>query len=282
MDPVTARKTWRTVEPLHGLVYFVSDRTEVYGELGLREMSAYFASRSAPMGAVPADVVIATFFNFHPGFVRRAMEGIWDQVTPAAVLDARREVVDRSLRRILGEDVLASEELAEAAELARRAALRACERPEGRPLFAGHAALAWPDDASPHLVLWHAQSLLREFRGDAHIAAMTVEGVSGGEALVIHAGTGEIAAAALQGSRNWPDDEWQTICEGLRGRGLLDADGTLTEAGRVHRQWVEDRTDSLSVFAYEAIGDDGCERLRALARPWSRAVVASGEFGFGN
>ena len=280
MDPIVARKTWRTVEPLHGLVYFAQERDEVYDGLGLRREQGYFVSRSAAMGAVPAEVVIATFFNFHPAFVRRAMDaGVWTVTTPAAALDARLVVVDRMLRRVLA-DLVGSEQMKEAATLARRAAERACERPEGRPLFAGHASLEWPDARESHLVLWHAQTLLREFRGDAHIAAMTAENVSGCEALVLHAGTGEIAGGALRSSRNWPKDEWAACVEGLQTRGWIDTERKLTDAGRVHRQWVEDRTDALSVYAYEALSEDGCERLRQLCRPMSQAVVANGELGF--
>jgi hypothetical protein len=276
MEPVIARKTWRTVEPIHGAVYFAAERDEEYGALGLREESGYFASRAAPMGMVPAEVVIATFFNFNPAFVRRAMDGVWDVTAPDAVTTARLTVVDRMLRRMLGEDAVASAELRRAAELARRAAERACERPEGRPLFAGHAALDWPPADEPHLVLWHAQALLREFRGDAHIAALTVEGVSGVQALVLHAATGEISPTVLRSSRKWPRDEWTAAVDGLRQQGWVDDDGGLTAAGRAHRQWVEDRTDARSVFAYEAIGEDGCAELRQLTRPLSKITVAAG------
>jgi len=280
VDPIIARKTWRTAEPVHGIVYFAAERDEAYDALGLRRDQGYFVSRAAAMGAVPTEVVIATFFNFCPPFVRGAMHDAWDITTPAAAIEARLAVVDRALTRILGREVIGSPEVARAAELARAAAERATECPEGRPLFAGHAALAWPDADAPHLVLWHAQTLLREFRGDAHIAAMTAEGVSGCEALVIHGATGEVAPAVLRSSRNWPADDWDACVDGLRTRGWITEDGMLTEAGRTHRQWVEDRTDLQSVYAYEGIGEDGCEQLRSLVRPLSQAIVAGGELGF--
>lgn len=276
MEPVIARKTWRTLEPIHGMVYFATERDEVYAKLGLRQESGYFASRAAPMGAVPAEVVIATFFNFNPAFVRRAMDDVWTQTTPETAVEARLEVVDRSLRRLLGDEVAGSADVRRAAGLARRAAQRAAERPEGRPLFAGHASLAWPSDDDPHLVLWHAQALLREFRGDAHIAAMATEGVTGLEALLMHAATGEVPAAVLRASRNWSRAEWAAGVTTLQERGWLVGDETLSDAGRAHRDWVEARTDELSVFAYEAIGEDGCAELRQLTRPLSRTVVAGG------
>jgi hypothetical protein len=166
----------------------------------------------------------------------------------------------------------------EAATLARRAAECATQWPEGRPLFAAHASLPWPDD--PLLVLWHAQTLLREFRGDGHIAAMAVEGVTGVEALILHGATGEVPPATLRSSRSWPADEWAAGEDRLRTRGWLDEGGGLTDAGRAHRQWVEDRTDALGAPAYGALGEDGCERLRVLCRPLSRAIVDAGGFGF--
>ena len=278
MDPALARKTWRTLEPIHGLIYFAPEASEAYVGVGLPPaMGGYFASRAAAMGPVPAEVVIATFFNFFPPFVRETIPSAWSVASPEQILAARHEAAERALRARLGE-LASSPEVEEAAVLARRAAEASTQWPEGRPLFAAHAALPWPDD--PLMVLWHAQALLREFRGDGHIAAMTVEGVSGLEALILHAATGEVPAATLRSSRQWPKAEWAAGEDGLRARGWLDAEGGLTDAGRAHRQWVEDRTDALAVPAYEVLGEDGCERLRTLGRPLSKAIVEGGAFGF--
>ena len=274
--PVTARQTWRTLEPVHGMIYFVPEGPDRYARLGVHAgRMGYFASRSAALGIVPAEAVVATFFNFEPGLVRHAIPAVWDIVTPAQMLAARMEAADLALRRILG-DLLAGPEMAEAATLARRAAEAACERPEGRPLFAAHAALPWPDD--PHLVLWHAQTLLREFRGDAHVAALVTEDLSGIEALVTHAASGDVPAEVLRTSRAWSQDAWDGTVEALRGRGLLSpgADIAFTAAGETQRRQVEDRTDRAAAHAYGPLGEDGCERLRHLVRPFSRAVVASG------
>ncbi len=88
MDPVIARKTWRTLEPIHSAIYFASEARGEYRAVGLDDrMTGYFASRSAPMGAVTAEVVIATFFNFDPDLVRRSMDGVWDRVLPSEVLE---------------------------------------------------------------------------------------------------------------------------------------------------------------------------------------------------
>jgi hypothetical protein len=186
---------------------------------------------------------------------------------------------DAALRRTLGDSV-DSPDMARAAVLARTAAEAATDEIQGRPLFAGHARLAWPD--APHLILWHAQSLLREYRGDGHIAALTAAGLSGVEALVVHAATGEVSASILKATRAWSDEDWAAAVDSVRARGWL-ADGEdlqLSESGASHRQAVEDTTDRLAVRAYRALGEEACAELRTLARPFSKAVVSSGTFGF--
>ncbi len=273
MDPVVARKTWRTLEPYHGVVYFAPEPREEYKKLGISDrMMGYFGSRAAPMGAVPAEVVIATFFNFHPKLVSDRVPAVWDIASPQTLLDARLRGADAMLRRVLGEEI-DSDELKEAAALSRRAA-ESC-KPEGRPLYAGHASLPWPDES--HLVLWHAISCLREFRGDGHIAAMTVEGLDGCEALVTHAASGDVPPVALKGSRQWPDDEWDAAVERLRARGWVTDESTFTDLGRERRQAIEDATDRLALPAWEALSEDECARLRSLVRPFSKAIVESGE-----
>lgn len=264
MDPVIARKMWRTLEPYHGMIYFAEEAKDL----------DYFAARAAAMGAVPAEVVIATFFNFYPDFVRRSIPAAWAQRSPEDWVAARREAAGQSLRRILGAE--GGDELREAAGLARRAA-EACT-PEGRPLYAGHASLEWPPEDEPLVALWHAIALLREYRGDGHIAALVAEGVDGPEALVIHGATGEVPPPVLQRTRAWPDDEWAAAEARVAERGWLAEDGTLTDAGRAHRDRVEAVTDEQALRPWRALGDEACDRLRALVRPWSKAISESGVF----
>lgn len=275
MNALTARKTWRTLEPIHGAIYFAAEAREEYSAIGLDDrMTGYFASRSAPMGAVTAEVVIATFFNFDHDLVCQSMDGVWDRVSPDEVLAARLRGADRMIRAH-AEEFVGSPEVVEGAELARAAALAACDRPEGRPLFAGHASLPWPDE--PHLVLWHAQSLLREFRGDGHIVALAVEGLDGCEALVTHGAAGDVSAEILKATRQRTGDDWLAAEERLRERGWLDSDLAFTDLGRERRDWIEARTDELAAAPYDAIGVDGCARLRELCRPVSQAMM--GAFG---
>ncbi|MGH9170100.1 MAG: SCO6745 family protein [Acidimicrobiales bacterium] len=277
MDPALARKTWRTVEPLHAMIYFVPEAGEEYGAAGLEgSRMGYFASRAAAFGPAPAEVVIATFYNFEPSLVRRAIPRAWSLASPADLLLARRRAADRALRRGLGEDLADSDSVVEAAALVRRAAEAACEHPEGRPLFAAHASLAWPEE--PLLDLWHGQTLLREFRGDGHVAALLLADIGPVEALVLHEASGEIPPGFLQVSRAWDDSEWAAAVERLRDRGLLTSAGALglSPGGAALRQRVEDETDARALAPYRALGAESCDRLRDVARPLSKAVVANG------
>jgi hypothetical protein len=268
-----AHKTWRTVEPLHGMIYFVPEAAEAYARLGVTGTAGYFASRAAPMGAVSADVVIATFFNFNPELVRSAIPDAWARATPADLIAARFAAVDAACRRILGNAIVESPDMTRAATLARTAAEEAARHVEGRPLAAGHADLDWPSE--PHLQLWHAQSILREFRGDGHIALLVIHGLSGLEALVTHAAAGDVPARVLLATRAWPEGAWQLAADDLRRRGWLETGEELrfTATGAQHRKEIEDGTDALSSLPYEALGEEGCSELRSLVRPWSKVFA---------
>ena len=273
MEPADARRMWRALEPYHGAIYFAPEGAEEYAAVGLEPgMMGYFASRSAALGPVPAEVVIATFFNFNPDLVRSVIPRAWTLASPEAIIAARMRAADRSLRRMLGDGVVEGNEVAEAAMLARTAS-EGCF-PAGRPLHAAHAALPWPDE--PHLALWHAVSLLREFRGDGHIAALVASGIDPLTALVLHGGTGEVPPAILRATRQWPEEEWDARANDLRSQGILDAQGMLTEEGKALRQGVEDTTDVIALAPWDHLAADGCARLRELGKDLSRAIVAAG------
>lgn len=272
----TARKAWRRLEPVHAMIYFVPEAVEEYAALGVTDRQmGYFASRSAALGRASAELTIATFVNFCPDLVRQAIPAAWDLVSPERMLEARLRAAGRALERA-GFD--RHPDLAETVALARRAAEAACEHPEGRPLFAAHAALPWPDE--PHLALWHAQTLLREFRGDGHIAALTVEGLSGLEALVLHAASGGLPVRFLKESRGWGDTRWEATEKDLRARGLLGEGLTLSAEGQTLRGRIEDRTDDLALPAYAVLGEHDGERLAGLARSFGRGVVDRGLLTF--
>jgi hypothetical protein len=271
VTPEIARRTWRSLEAFHGMIYFSADAAARYEALGLTGGAGYFASRSAAMGTPSAEVVIATFYNFNPALVRTALPAAWQVTSPEKVLEARLAGADATLREVLGPALLDSPEMARAAALARRAAASVAGDLTGRPLYAAHTTLPWPDQ--PHLVLWRAQTLLREYRGDGHVAALLTGGLSGIEALITHAATGTISASALRVSRGWSEEDWAAGVAGLQERGWLAADGGFTPLGQEGRQQIEDRTDRLAVLPYASLGADGCAELRTLAGPLTTPLI---------
>ncbi len=270
------RRIHRTIDPYHTVVYFSDLAANRYAECGLHGASGYFASRSAALGPVPPQVVVATFFNFAPRLVHRALEGAWDHAAPEEVLQARLEVADGTLRAHLGPEVIESTEMVRAAEIARRVAGEAATHGEGRALFAAHAALAWPTD--PHLELWHALTLLREFRGDAHIAALLTAGLDGIDAIVLHAASRKVPAAFLRSTRGWSDAEWSDTVTLHRATGWLaaedgpDGEPVLSENGTAMREEIETATDRASALPWLTLDREGLEELRLLVRPWARAL----------
>ncbi|WP_214400989.1 SCO6745 family protein [Pseudonocardia lacus] len=276
MEPRDAGRIARGLEPLHSMTYFAPETEQYLTQAGLKPgRMSYFAGRSAPMGAVGAAVVAAAFYNFNPALVARSIPAAWALASPADVVAARFASVDAALRRMLGDEVLASPEVAEAAGLARRAAEAA--RPEGRPLGAAHLSVEWPNE--PHLVLWHALSILREHRGDGHIALLIDAGLSGIEAIVSHVASGKgFLRAFAQASRGWSEDEWAAAAAGLTERGLLDGDGALTEQGADLRKRLEVDTDRLGFGPWAHLGAEGAARLGELGGGVVRALLAAGCF----
>jgi hypothetical protein len=188
------------------------------------------------------------------------------------VLAARLEGADAVLRRLLG-GWADGPEAAEAAALARRA--MEGQDPAGRPLFAAHAALPWPEP--PHLVLWHAATCYREFRGDGHVACLLADDVGGLEAHVLAAGGGQLPAGFLREHRGWSEEEWAGAAGRLQARGWLTADGSLTQAGGAARDARERRTDDLAAAPWARLGPAACGRLGALlADPVGRVVEGGG------
>lgn len=270
----TARFLWQRLEAYHGLIYFVPESDQHYTALGLDAgMMGYFASRAAAMGQVPAEVVVATFYNFEPARVRALVPQAWQRTTAAALWDARLAAADAALVRVFGSRLQATD-IAEAATLL-RSIIEVCDV-AGRPLFAGHLAQAWPSDA--HLALWFAITLLREYRGDGHVAALTVEGVSGIEALVLHGATGEVPAAVLQTTRGWDDGAWAGAVVGLQRRGWVDEACGLTVAGRQHRDRVERYTDELAAKPWALLSEAQVASLGALGKELTATLVSAGTF----
>ncbi|MFB8139974.1 SCO6745 family protein [Streptomyces parvus] len=285
-EPARVRQMWHLLEPLHAVLYYAPAAFEEAAALGYdteERWASYFAWRAAPLGAAGADEVVRTFHSFAPRVVDGHVPAGWAVADPDAVLAARLRAVDRTYRELFGDRVEGAG-FAEAAALARRAAEAAAPGVSGglgaakapgalSGLGAANSALPWPD--APHLALWQAATVLREHRGDGHIAALTGAGLDPVEALVSFAAVGA-AAPEVFASRGWSAEEWGAARRRLQERGLLAADGTATDAGRELRAKVELRTDEEAAAPWRALGATGRERLaELLGEPWLE-VIGSG------
>jgi hypothetical protein len=230
----------------------------------------YFAGRAAPLGLVPAEVVDALFYNFAPGEVARHVPKVWRTTTPQAAIAARQVGCARALRRILGDHV-GSAGFARATELLTKAAISApCE---GRPMYAALRAIPMPDDSVARL--FHAASLLREHRGDGHIAALMVEGVGGLEAHVLLALDKGMPAASFGRIHHLPTAQLAAVIDGMRDRGLIADDGWLSESGRAVKQRVEAFTDDLAARPYECLEPSELDELMITLEPLATLLLAA-------
>ncbi|MFC9295299.1 hypothetical protein ACFTWH_15850 [Streptomyces sp. NPDC057011] len=274
---LAARHAWHgAINPLHSTVYFSPDYLKELAALGVADPgAANLAGRAAAMGPVGAGVVAATFYNYRYEHLARVLPAVWDTVSPEQVIAARYRAADSTLRRLLGDETVESPELAEAAELAIRAT-EGCTR-HARTLYSAHADLPVPEQ--PHLRLWHAATLLREHRGDGHLAALLIVGLDPVEALVSHGATGKgMTSKWLKATRGWQQADLDAAAGRLRERGVLDADGELTEDGLALRERLETETDRLDAAPYEHLGAQGLARLAELGGGFVLKAVAAGAF----
>jgi len=269
--PELARHLYDRFEPVHAVTYFAPEARAALDNLGYRGFwMGYFAARSAPLGQAAPEVVTAVFYNFAPWRVAKALPAAWEIAGPRAALRAREDSAVAALRRYgLADD----ENVRTAARLAGDAARQASVA--GRPLFAANLALPWPTE--PVAALWHATTLLREHRGDGHVAVLAAADVSGRESTVLHAAAGAVPADYMKRTRHYDDAEWRACERSLIARGLLADDGSLTAAGRELKSHVETTTDKLALHAFDGLGDGEVEALSDALTPIARTVIDNGD-----
>ena len=267
----TARRMFELVEPIGAIPYSADEPNEAMFALGYTDFwDTYFAGRAAPLGAVPAEVVDALFYNFAPGEVARHIPKVWRTTTPAEAIAARQRGCLSALRRILGSD-LDSPAVDRAADLLLRAATSAPI--DGRPMYAALRTLPVPDEVVARL--FHAASLLREHRGDGHIAALMVDGIGGLESHVLVSLDMGLPAASFGRIHHLPAAQLDAVIGGLRDRGLVGDDGWLSATGRAVKQRVESLTDDLAAPPYECLAADELEELEATLEPLATRLVAA-------
>jgi hypothetical protein len=273
-----ARALWHVTEPYHAITYFATEAQAAFERVGLRGFwRGYFAGRAAPLGPVGPGVVTACFFGFHRDFVARALPSIWSMAAPATALEARLAGVDAAVHRIFGEELPSGNPSKAAAVF--RDALAPCET-AGRPLFAANRELDW--SAEPHLALWHATTLLREYRGDGHVIALTNAGFDPCEAHVTQVAASGASLDTIRPYRGWGDDDWAAATERLRARGWLDAHGRLTGAGRDAREQVERDTDRLASEPVARLGENALAALLPMFLQIATRLDESGTIPYPN
>ena len=262
-----ARAMWTMFEPVHDVMYFAPEALGAFTEAGLRGYwRGYFAGRAAPLGGTGAAVVAASFYNFAPAFVARAIPGVWDLITPQEAIAVREAGVAAALRRLLaGREA----EAAKAADLLWRAAEDLDFA--GRVLAAANAEL--PVSGEPLTRLWQATALLREHRGDGHFAALLAADIDGCEAVVLRCAK-DISRDLMQPVRGWTDEQWGAAAARLTEHGWIGEDATITAAGRAAHDAVEAATDQAAARPWNRMGTAGLAEIADVLLPLAQACAA--------
>jgi hypothetical protein len=277
-----SRNLAAALEPVIGQVYFAPECHAAYAGLGfasspgqlgpvaLPDGPAYFTSRGSLLGQVQPDVIAAAFGVFKPEVVRTGVVFGWSITDAGTIFAARRAGAVAQLERVLGP---ATDDVRATADLLARAV-----EPlgvAGRPLFAGLRSW-WDDPADPWTRLFHLGDMLRECRGDAHVAAWSAAALDGVETGLLNDLYMGLPFKSYVRTRGWNDDELDAAEARLVSRGWL-ADGALSDAGRAAREAIEVATDEQVAPALAALGDD-LDAVLAVLQPWGAAIRAAGAY----
>lgn len=268
-----SRAFWRAIETVHVPVYFAPDAKQTYEAIGLKGYwMGYTASRSAALGTPSAPVVTALFHGFSPAIIERALPSAWERATPEAILAARHELASSAIAAgVEGFDVAAvTRELGLMAKGIDFA---------GKALAAAHHSVPAPDDATAQL--WHAATVLREYRGDCHIAILTAAGLNGVSSNVLATAAGYVKTDQRQ-LRGWTEDEWQIAVDELTTRGWVDPSGAITPTGKSARDQIEDTTDRVCAAGLDREATARGITVEAKLVEIARSIVATGVIPFPN
>ena len=259
------------IEPIATVCFWSEPAYDAYAAKGLDFLAGYVWGRASVLGEPEAPVVASAFGVFEPELIASLYDAGRQVCSLTDVRAAKESGAVAALRHVLGHlDTVTDVEPVVA--VLRRAA--AAASPTGRPLHSGWTALPWPAD--PLGQLWHACSILREHRGDGHVAAYVSAGLSGLEANLLTEALVGWEPLSYTGSRGWSPEAMQEATAALAERGLL-ADGALTPAGQTLRDEVERTTDRLVAPAVRAAGPELGEAVARL-NEWSRLITEAGWF----
>jgi hypothetical protein len=262
-----ARRLRDACEPLAMHALWNRHTNERLAALGLDFLTGYVWGRAASLGEPSPPVVAAVFAWFEPGL----LAGLYETARTAVPRERLLAVRDAGTAASLAE-VLAGDDPAEVADLLADAVERADGT--GRPLFSGLRGRGRPGD--PYQRLWWACDLVREHRGDSHVAVANAAGLGPVEMNVLTECWIGMPLLSYTATRGWPEAAMSAAVDGLEARGWL-RDGALTDAGRAARAGIEDRTDATEQPIAAALGGR-LDEVVARLDGWSERCIAAGAF----
>lgn len=277
--PHVSRLLASALEPVTGQVYFAPEAHDNYAKLGFApsrgefngvmapDGPAYFTSRGSVMGQVPGEVVAAAFAVFNPAVVIPSVTHGWSLTDASTICAARDAGGIGQLLRVLGDS---PDGATRARDLLRRAT--DVLRPEGRPLYAGLRSQEIPSTLTGEV--WRLGDMLREFRGDSHTAAWIGAGFNACEIGILSELFWGMPVRSYSRTRGWSDDDYTIALDRLKSDSLVSSEDSLTSAGRLARERVEEATDLQMQPVVHALGDD-IDELIDILRPWGASIRAA-------
>lgn len=263
-----ARALRDAIEPLACQAIWSPEAAEDYAALGLDDyFAAYIWQRTAALGTPPTPVAVMALGVFAPDLIAPVYEKGAAALSRDDVVRIRLDAPGRTVRRELGGiDDEASHAVAQL-----RRGIEAAES-TARPLFTGLRTDPWPQDPLAGLV--HACTILREHRGDSHLAACATAGLDPVQSNVLTELWCGYDLLTYTPSRGWSAGRMDDAVRALRDRGLLEGDA-LSAAGLRFRSELEATTDAMQETVVSAMGPD-LDGLTKQLGAWSDALVATG------
>ena len=140
-------------------------------------------------------------------------------------------------------------------------------------MYAALRAIPTPEDMVTRL--FHAASLLREHRGDGHIVALMAEGVGGLEAHALFALDMDMLPEKFGRIHHLPAAQLAEVTDGMHERGLIGADGRLSQQGRAVKRRIESLTDDLAAKPYEILEPSELGELITILEPLAAQLRAA-------
>ena len=268
-----SRAFWAAAEPFTIAALFTPEARAVVEAAGLPARATYVVLRAAPLGPADPSVVTAAFHGFPQSVIEQVLPAAWSAISPVDAVTGTHQAVAASSARQFAEHP-GVEPVARTADLL--AEVVADLDTTGRPLAAVNQAVAAPAD--PWARLWRALNTLREYRGDAHVAALVTADLDAVEAQVLMAAwAGErLELDRMRKTRGLTDEIWAAARQRLIERSLLTTEGSLTPAGHRLRDGIEAITDTASARPFRRLGADRTQEVWQFVGDLSSGLIDTG------